>query len=181
MNYLLSIQVGEFQEEFNDVTRQVVKLQMSAFGLQANVSSLQPWQFKGWAQFDEQKNLMAQVKKLKSAVDNINKTITDSELTDVDESESLLIDNLNNQGKQINSTLEKISQTLASTKSSLIAKSPWAAIADFFDDLGQVLEEIFIQSIAYAKKAINLLPEQQRKDVKKLFGWFQTFLPEGKD
>jgi hypothetical protein len=181
MNYLLSLQVSEFQEKFNDVTGQVVQLQMSAIGLDANVSSLQPWQLKGLTQFDEQKTLMAQVKKLKSTVNNINKAITDQVVTDVDESESLLIDNLNKQGKQINSTLEKISQTLANTKLSLIAKSPWASIADFFDDLGSVLEEIFIQSIKYAKKAINLLPDQQRQDVKRLFGWFQKFLPQGED
>jgi hypothetical protein len=180
MNYLLSLQIGEFQEKFNDVTGQVVKLQMSAIGLQANVSSLKPWQFKGVNQFDEQKTLIAQVDKLKSTVNKINEAIKDQVVT-VDESESLLIDNLNKQSKQINSTLEKISQTLADTKRSLIAKSVWASIADFFDDLGQVLEEIFIQSIRYTKKAINLLPERQRQDVKRLFGWFQKFLPQGED
>ena len=127
MNYLLSLQVDEFQEKFNDVTGQVVKLQMSAIGLQANVSSLKPWQFKGVNQFDEQKTLIAQVDKLKSTVNKINEAINDQVVT-VDETESLLIDNLNKQGKQINSTLEKISQTLADTKRSLIAKSVWASI-----------------------------------------------------
>ena len=98
----------------------------------------------------------------------------------MDESESLLIDNLNEQGRQINSTLEEIRQILADAKCSLMAKSIPASIADFFDDLGKVLEQILIQSITYVKKAINLLPEQQEKDVKKLFGWVQQFLPEGK-
>lgn len=154
---------------------------MSAIGLQANVSSLQPWQLKGLTQFDQQKTLMAQVEKLKSTVDKINEAIKDQVATDVDESQSLLIDNLNKQGKQINSTLEKISQTLADTKRSLIAKSFWASIADFFDDLGQVLSKIALQSIPYVKKAINLLPERQRQDVKRLFGWVQKFLPEGED
>lgn len=180
MNYLLSLQVTEFQEEFNDVTRQVVKLQMSAIRLRANVSSLQPWEFKGLAQFNEQKTLIAQVKKLESTVNGINKSINDQILTNVDESESLLIDNLNEQGRQINSTLEEIRQTLADAKCSLMAKSIPAAIADFFDDLGKVLEQILIQSITYVRKGINLLPEQQKKDVNILFGWVQQFLPEEK-
>lgn len=74
-NLLFSIQVDAFQEEFNNATRQAVKLQMSAIGLQAKASSLEPWQFKGFAQRDEQKDLMRQVKELASTVEQINNTI----------------------------------------------------------------------------------------------------------
>lgn len=181
MNYLFSIQIDTFREQFNDATRQVVKLQMSAINLQAKVNSLQAWEFKGFSQLDDQKSLVAQVKRLESTVDQINKTIDDLGVTDADDSESLMIDNLNEQSEQINSTLKKISRSLESTKKSLLAKSVWAVIADFIDGLGQVLEEIFIQSITYARKAINLLPEKQREDVKKFFGYFQNMLPKGKD
>lgn len=181
MDSILSIQLDEFREQFNSATRQVVKLKMSGINLQAKVFSLQPWQFKGLDQLDEQKALMAQIKELKSKVDQINRSIANLGVKNVDNSESVLIDNLNKQGGQINSTLKEINQDLESTKNDLIAKSPWAAIAVFFDDLGQVLEEIFIQSINYATKAINLLPEQQRKDVKRFFGGLQKFLPKGED
>lgn len=96
----------------------------------------------------------------------------------MEESESLLIDNLNKQSEQINAILKKISESLASTKISLISKNIWAAIGDFFDELGQVLGKIAIQSIQYVKKAVGLLPERQREDVKRIFGTLQKFLPK---
>ncbi len=180
-----SILTEKFKEKFNDATEQVVNLQLSAINLQAKVSSLKPWDSKGWKQLDDQKDLRAKITELQSKVNQINESINelnDQEETGMDDSDILLAENLNKQGKQINSIIDKISLKLANIRTDLIEKSFFAAIADFFDELGQVLGTIVVQSIKFTKKAVKLLPEEQEKAIKKIFGEVEKrFLRKGKD